>query len=39
MEFQGHYDEPKMKVEVDMKSLKENQNLISYLMVYNPFEN
>ena len=38
LHFKGHYGEPKYKVEVDMKELKENNNLLSYLMVYDPFE-
>lgn len=36
LQFQGHYNEPNYKVEVDMKELEESGNTLTYLMVYNP---
>ncbi len=38
LSFQGHYNEPRYKVQVDMKELEESGNTLTYLMVYNPFE-
>jgi hypothetical protein len=38
LSFQGHYNEPSYKVQVDMKELEESGNTLTYLMVYNPFE-
>jgi hypothetical protein len=37
LEFQGHYNEPKFIQEIDIDELKANQNLLTYMMVYNPF--
>ena len=37
LEFQGHYNEPKFIQEIDIDELKTNQNLLTYMMVYNPF--
>ena len=36
LQFQGHYNEPNYKVEVDMRELEESGNTLTYLMVYNP---
>ena len=36
LQFQGHYNEPNHKVDVDMRELEESGNTLTYLMVYNP---
>lgn len=38
LHFQGHYNEPSYKLDVDLKELSDNNNMMTYLMVYNPFE-
>lgn len=38
LQFQGHYGETNQKIDINMKDLKDNGNLLTYLTVYNPFE-
>ena len=36
--LQGHYGEPDQKVDINIQELQSNGNLLTYLMVFNPFQ-
>lgn len=38
LHFQGHYHEPHLTVDIDLAAIKANGNIMTHLMVYNPFE-
>jgi hypothetical protein len=37
LEFHGHYNEAKYNLDLDLEELHANKNVLTYMIVYNPF--